>query len=237
MQRRGPRRCSPTGSTSQVGDDPELLAKVIPDYPATGKRTLQDNGSWLRALTRDNVELVRDGIERIEPDAVVTADGRRHPVDVIVYATGFQANRFLWPMEIVGRDGAVLAEQWGDEPTAYLGITVPNFPNLFCLYGPGTNLASGGSLIFHSECQMRYISGCLHELLAGGHTRDGAAARRARRLPGPAARPRWSRWCGPTRRSSTPGTRTTTAASTSCRRGGWWTTGTGPAGPIPRTSS
>jgi 4-hydroxyacetophenone monooxygenase len=154
---------------SQVGDDPELLAKVIPDYPATGKRTLQDNGSWLQALTRDDVELVRDDIERIEPDAVVTADGRRHPVDLIVYATGFEANRFLWPMEIVGRDGAVLAEQWGDEPTAYLGITVPNFPNLFCLYGPGTNLASGGSMIFHSECQMRYVSGCLHELIAGGH--------------------------------------------------------------------
>ncbi len=154
---------------SQVGDDAELLAKVIPDYPATGKRTLQDNGSWLRALTRDDVELVRDDIERIEPDAVVTADGRRHPVDLIVYATGFEANRFLWPMEIVGRDGAVLAEQWGDEPTAYLGITVPNFPNLFCLYGPGTNLASGGSMIFHSECQMRYVSGCLHELIAGDH--------------------------------------------------------------------
>ena len=63
----------------------------------------------------------------------------------------------------------MLAEQWGDEPTAYLGITVPNFPNLFCLYGPGTNLASGGSMIFHSECQMRYVSGCLHELIAGGH--------------------------------------------------------------------
>ena len=55
--------------TSQVGDDPELLAKVVPDYPATGKRTLQDNGSWLRTLTRDNVELVREGIDHIEPDA------------------------------------------------------------------------------------------------------------------------------------------------------------------------
>ena len=59
--------------TSQVGDDPDLLAKVVPDYPATGKRTLQDNGSWLRTLTRDDVDLVREGIDHIEPDAIVTA--------------------------------------------------------------------------------------------------------------------------------------------------------------------
>ena len=72
-------------------------------------------------------------------------------------------------MQITGRDGVVLREQWGDEPTAYLGITVPNFPNLFCLYGPGTNLAHGGSLIFQSECQMNYVMGALHELLVGGH--------------------------------------------------------------------
>jgi len=145
----------------QVGDDPDLLAKVIPDHVCLGTRTLQDNGSWLGALKRPHVDLVTDPIEVIDADAVVTADGTRHEVDVIVFATGFHANRYLWPMEIVGRDGVVLGEQWGDEPTAYLGITIPNFPNLFCLYGPGTNLASGGSLIFHSECQMRYVLGCL----------------------------------------------------------------------------
>ena len=154
---------------SQVGDDPELLAKVVPDYPATGKRTLQDNGSWLRTLTRDNVELVRTGIDRIEADAVVTEDGERYPADVIVYATGFQANKILWPMAIVGRDGEILGERWGERPTAYLGITIPGYPNFFCMYGPGTNLASGGSLIFHSECQMRYITECLELLIAGGH--------------------------------------------------------------------
>ena len=101
---------------------------------------------------------------------MVTADGVRHEVDVIVFATGFQANRFLFPIEVVGRDGAVLAERWGERPSAYLGITVPGFPNLFCMYGPGTNLAHGGSLIFHSECQMRYITGCLDLLLSSGAT-------------------------------------------------------------------
>jgi 4-hydroxyacetophenone monooxygenase len=155
--------------SSQVGDDPELLAKVVPDYPATGKRTLQDNGSWLKALSRDNVELVRTGIGRIEPDAVVTEEGERYPADVIVYATGFQATKLLWPMTIRGRDGEVLSERWGERPTAYLGITIPGYPNFFCMYGPGTNLASGGSLIFHSECQMRYITQCLELLIAGRH--------------------------------------------------------------------
>jgi 4-hydroxyacetophenone monooxygenase len=153
----------------QIGDDDELLAKVVPDYVCLGKRTLQDNGSWLAALTRDNVDLVTDPIAEITPTGIVTGDGREHPVDVIVYATGFHANRYLWPMEIVGRRGAVLSEQWGDRPTAYLGITVPNFPNLFCMYGPGTNLAHGGSLIFHSECQIRYIMGCISAVVENGH--------------------------------------------------------------------
>ncbi len=155
--------------TSQVGDDPELIAKVVPDYPATGKRTLQDNGSWLRTLTRDNVELVRTGIDHIESDAVVATDGARYPADVLVWATGFYAARVLWPMEITGRGGLNLREVWGERPAAYLGITVPDFPNLFCMYGPGTNLAHGGSLIFHSECQMRYITQCIEELIVGGH--------------------------------------------------------------------
>ena len=154
--------------TSQIDGDEELAAKVVPDYPATGKRTLQDNGSWLKTLTRDNVELVRCGIARIEPDAVVDTEGRRHPADVLIYATGFRVNDFLSSLRITGRDGADLHRSWGDKPAAYLGITIPGFPNFFCMYGPGTNLASGGSLIFHSECEMRYITGCLDELIASG---------------------------------------------------------------------
>jgi 4-hydroxyacetophenone monooxygenase len=86
-----------------------------------------------------------------------------------VYATGFQANKLLSPMTIRGRGGEVLADRWGERPTAYLGITVPGYPNFFCMYGPGTNLASGGSLIFHSECQIRYIAQCLKLLIEGGH--------------------------------------------------------------------
>ncbi len=143
---------------------------MIPTYPPFGKRILQDNGSWLATLKRDNVELVTEAIEQIEPDAIRFADGSRREVDFIVFATGFHANKFLWPMEIVGRSGARLNEVWGDDPRAYLGITVPDFPNLFCLYGPGTNLAHAGSIIFHSECQVRYVMGCIAALLEGRHS-------------------------------------------------------------------
>ncbi|OBG65298.1 NAD(P)/FAD-dependent oxidoreductase [Mycobacterium sp. E3339] len=153
--------------TSQVGESSELLSKVMPDYPACGKRTLQDNGSWLQTLQRDNVELVRTPIRRITPRGIVTEDGVAHDVDVIVYATGFRHTDVLWPLRITGRDGVDLREMWGSRPYAYLGITVPNFPNLFIIYGPGTHLAHGGSLIFQSELQMRYIDQCLARLAEG----------------------------------------------------------------------
>ncbi len=150
--------------TNQVGGDQDLLTKVLPDYPATGKRTLQDNGSWLATLRRDNVDLVRSPIQRITPGGVVTADGVHHDADIIVYATGFRHTDVLWPMTITGRDGVDLRSMWGRRPYAYLGITVPGFPNFFLIYGPGAHLAHGGSLIFNSELQMRYIDSCLAKL-------------------------------------------------------------------------
>lgn len=154
--------------SSQVGDDPDLLAKVIPDYPPTGKRTLQDNGSWLQTLKRTNVELVRSGVDHLESDGVVDSAGRKHHADVLVWATGFRVNEPLLPMRIVGEGGIDLREHWGNRPRAYLGMTVPDFPNFFLLYGPGTNLAHGGSLIFHSECEMRYVIQCLNALATSG---------------------------------------------------------------------
>ena len=153
---------------SQLEDRPDLIDKVVPDYPATGKRTLQDNGSWLATLKRPNVELVRGGVARLEPDGVVDSHGVKHLADVVVFATGFRANDLLLPMKITGRGGADLRAHWGTRPRAYLGMTVPAFPNFFMLYGPSTNLASGGSLIFHSECQVRYVTQCL-QLLAERH--------------------------------------------------------------------
>ena len=153
---------------AQVGDDPELFVKVLPTYPPFGKRMLQDDGCWLATLRRPNVELVTTAIREVTRDAILCADGTRHEVDAIVFATGFHATRFLLPMEITGRHGVRLGALWGDDPRAHLGITVPGFPNLFCLYGPGTNLAHAGSIVFHSECQVRYVSGCLQTLLQSG---------------------------------------------------------------------
>jgi len=162
--------------TSQVGEGHELLAKVLPDYPATGKRTLQDNGSWLQTLQRDNVELVRSPIERITADGIITEDAVTRDADVIVYATGFRHTDVLWPLKIAGRNGIDLHRMWGRRPHAYLGITVPGFPNLFIIYGPGTHLAHGGSLIFQSELQMRYINQCLEHLVeANLHSLEPAA--------------------------------------------------------------
>ena len=153
---------------SQLEGRPDLIEKSTPPYPPGGKRILQDNGTWYAALKKPNVELVRTGIERIAPEGVVTVDGVLHEADVICYATGFHHNDFLAPIELTGRGGASLREQWGDEPTAYLGVTVPNFPNLFLLYGPGTNLAHGASIIIHSECQVNYTMCAIRVVLTAG---------------------------------------------------------------------
>ncbi len=152
----------------QLEDDPDLVAKCIPDYPPLGKRPLLDNG-WYRTLRRENVELVTDGIKEITPTGVLGDDGRSHEFDILILATGFHAGRFLWPMEIVGRNGVVLQERWegGENPRAYLGITMPDFPNLFCLYGPNTNPVVG-SVIYMLECQTTYTMGCLREMLEQG---------------------------------------------------------------------
>ena len=152
---------------SQVSD-PVLKAKVLPNYPPFVKRILQDNGSWLGALQKENVDLITDPIDSIDATGINyrSADGIVHAdVDMIIYATGFHANKWLYPMDIVGRDGIKLSELWGDDPKAYLGITVPHFPNFFCMYGPNTNLAHAGTLFFNSECQIRYIIECIHLLL------------------------------------------------------------------------
>ena len=153
-----------------VGDDPDLFAKCVPAYPPAGKRMLVDNGHWFRALKRDNVELVTDPIARILPDGVLTESGRRVEADVLIYGTGFHASRILFPMRIYGDGGVELRERWGADPRAYLGVVMPGYPNLFCCYGPNTNIVVNGSIIFFSECEVRYIMGCLKLLIANGRS-------------------------------------------------------------------
>lgn len=153
---------------AEIGDNPELLAKVIPDYPPYGKRILIDN-HWYRMLTRDNVNLVTEPIERIVADGIRTADGKTWPADALVFATGFHASRMLWPMTVTGRNGRDLRTTWGeDDARAFLGTTVPGFPNFFILLGPNTGLAHGGNQIFMTECQVRYVMLALRELIESG---------------------------------------------------------------------
>lgn len=153
----------------QFAARPDLLPHVIPTYPPGAKRLLRDNGVWAGALTRDNVTLVTDDIREITPTGVVTDDGTEYDVDVIVYGTGFEASHFLEPMRVTGVGGVELHEHWAGDARAYLGITIPGFPNLFCLYGPNTNIVINGSIIYFSECGVRYILGCLELLLRGHH--------------------------------------------------------------------
>ncbi len=149
--------------------DPDLLAKVLPDYPPLAKRFVRDNGIWARTFTRDNVDLITDGIAEITATGVRTADGVEHPADVIIYGTGFEAAKFLTPMQLTGVDGVDLHEQWRGDARAYLGLTVPHFPNLFLMYGPNTNIVVNGSIIYFSECEAHYIAESVRLLLESGH--------------------------------------------------------------------
>jgi 4-hydroxyacetophenone monooxygenase len=153
---------------AELKDRPDLIEKCVPTYPPYGKRILLDN-NWFRTLTRPNVELVSDNIDRFTRDGILTADGKERPFDIIVVATGFKVTEMAARLDIRGREGRNLRDKWaGDNPTAYLGLTVPEFPNLFCMLGPNSGPAHGGSVIFQSECQSRYISTSLVEMIERG---------------------------------------------------------------------
>lgn len=153
---------------SELAGREDLLAKSLPTYPPFGKRMLIDNG-WYEALRKDGVDLVTDGVESIDSTGVVTSAGEHVDLDVIVYATGFEAKKMLYPMDIRGRGGVSIRERWGDEDAkAYLGLTVPDFPNLFVMYGPNVNLGHGGSYMFAGECQARYVTQMCAEMVKRG---------------------------------------------------------------------
>jgi 4-hydroxyacetophenone monooxygenase len=146
---------------AQAGDAPDLLANLIPAYPLGGKRVLRDDGVWISALKRPNVELVTSPITQITETGIVTGDGAERAFDVIIYGTGFTASQFLRTFKVKGRGGRELHEVWAGDARAYLGVTTPGFPNFFMIYGPNTNIVVNGSIIFFSECAVRYILGCL----------------------------------------------------------------------------
>lgn len=147
---------------AQIGDKPDLFEKVLPKYPPYGKRLLLDNG-WYQALRRDNVHLTAAPIERITGNGIITADGYEE-VDVIVYASGFDTGRVMWPIQITGRDGVDIREALDERLETYQGMALEHCPNLFITPGPNGTPGHGGSGIFFAECQIGYIVECLRAM-------------------------------------------------------------------------
>jgi len=148
---------------------PDLIEKMIPPTPPMSTRPIRidSEDNVLKAIQRDNVTLVSGPIDRITPAGVVSG-GKEYETDIIVYATGFRANDYLWPMEIRGRDGVRIEEVWEkDGPRAYLGSMVPGFPNLFMAYGPNTNNFGGFQVMdlleLVTQFGLRCISGMIEQ--------------------------------------------------------------------------
>ena len=152
----------------QLEGRPDLIEKTLPHFPPASKRIVVDNGTWPNTLLKEHVRLITEPIARVTPRGVLTEDGEEHALDALVYGTGFQASKFLTPMKVTGRGGADMHEQWDGDARAYLGITMPNFPNFFFLYGPNTNIVVNGSIVYFSECEVQYVLECLKFLLESG---------------------------------------------------------------------
>ena len=146
--------------------DPALRRRLEPDYPIGCKRILFSN-DWYPALDRGHVEVVTSRVASVEPTGVVTAEGTRHEADVLIWGTGFSATDFLKTIRVTGRDGVELHDVWRDGATAYLGIGMPGFPNLFCVYGPNTNLG-GSSIIGMMEAQAGWTAQVVRRLADSG---------------------------------------------------------------------
>jgi cation diffusion facilitator CzcD-associated flavoprotein CzcO len=149
--------------------DPELRRKVTPTCEFGCKRVMLTD-EWYQTLTQPNVELIDEGIESVTPSGIRDATGVERLVDAIVLATGFASHDFVAPLEIAGSGGRTLSDEWAEVPRAYLGLTVPSFPNMFLLYGPNTNGGSG-SVVNTLECGIGHVIAALREM-------DGAGAAR-----------------------------------------------------------
>jgi 4-hydroxyacetophenone monooxygenase len=145
---------------------------MVPPHPPMSARPVAVDAEYsiLDALLRADVDLVTEPINRLTEHGIQTLDGHEHAVDVIIYATGFKANDFLWPMEVKGRGGESLEDLWArDGARAWVGTMLPGFPNFFMLYGPNTNPFSLGVVTF-SEIMTRFALERVEELLATGKT-------------------------------------------------------------------
>ncbi|MEM8861634.1 MAG: NAD(P)/FAD-dependent oxidoreductase [Chloroflexota bacterium] len=137
--------------------DPELRQRVTPNYTIGCKRVLVSD-DYYPALNRQNVELVTSPIQEIQPNCIIDADGNKRPTDIIILGTGFVASEFLTDMQVIGRGGRKLFDEWNSTggPEAYAGIQVSGYPNLFFLLGPNTGLGHN-SVVHIIESNYNYI--------------------------------------------------------------------------------
>jgi len=146
--------------------DPELRARVTPDYAIGCKRILPSN-RWYPALTEPNVELVTDAIREVTTRSIVTAEGTERAVDTIIFGTGFRAAEIPVGHWIRGRGGELLSDAWGGSPRAHLGSTIAGFPNLFLMLGPNTGLGHS-SMVYMIESQIAYVTDALRVMRERG---------------------------------------------------------------------
>jgi 4-hydroxyacetophenone monooxygenase len=154
----------------KLGSRPDLVDKMTPKFPPMASRPIRvdSHDSVYDALLRDNVTLVTDQIERITPTGIVS-NGVEREVDIIAFATGFKANDYLWPMEVLGRGGVRIEDVWAkDGPRAYLGAMVPGFPNLFMCYGPNSNNFGGFTVVDLLELVAQFALRCIAGLIESG---------------------------------------------------------------------
>ena len=151
------------------GAGTELAKKVTPDFAPYGKRIIRDPGGYYAALTRDHVDVEASEPAEVNAKGIVTQDGRQVDLDVIIYATGYHLD-FLSTIDIRGRDGHKLADEWGDSPAAYRGGTVPGFPNLFINSAPNYSPGHGAGANFSMEVMAHYIIECLQLMALRGAT-------------------------------------------------------------------
>jgi cation diffusion facilitator CzcD-associated flavoprotein CzcO len=158
-------------------EDPAVREAVTPSYPWGCKRPILSS-TFYSALNRDNVYLVPHAVTRVFPDGVEDATGSVRDIDVLILSTGFRPTKFLAGLDVKGRDGRGIHDVWRERATAFMGITVPGFPNFFILYGPNTN--GGVSVIAQLERQAEVVVAAVRRLSAARRVIDTspAAARR-----------------------------------------------------------
>lgn len=159
---------------TKLAGRPDLIAKSMPAYPPYGKRILLDN-HWYDTLLKDNVTLYDEGVARFSETQVMGDKGHHCTPDIVIMATGFEVTKMASRLNISSPAGN-LSDVWnGDDPQAYLGISVPDFPNFFMMAGPTTGLGHGGSGIFIAECHAHYIASCIVTMLNGGISQMAAS--------------------------------------------------------------